>query len=117
MSPIAQSSLPVAVSPNFRPLRPSLLGLELFEGLGHGEELGGNCGDRLGGEEALPKREATRITERAFEVTRPHVLDEQEAGRASGSERSRYLLDLALREPEGVALHLLRVRRQIALEL
>ena len=104
-------------SPNFRPLRPSLLGLEFFEGLGHGDELGGNCGDCLGREEALPKREATRITERAFEVTRPHVLDEQEARRASGSERSRYLLDLALREPEGVALHLLRVRRQIALEL
>src|SRR5215203_787523 len=94
-------------------LRPGccLLGLELVEDLRHSHQLGGYDGDRLWREEALPQREPTRLADRPFQVARPHVLDEQEACRATRVKRSRHRLDLLPRETEGVALYLLLLRR------
>ena len=40
------------------------------------------------------KRVSARLADRPLEVARPHVLDEQEACRASGLQRSRHVLDL-----------------------
>src|SRR5215204_3139526 len=66
-----------------------LLGLKLLEDLDQSRQLDGDLGDRLWREEALPERKPARLADRPLKVARPHVLDEQEASRASGVERSR----------------------------
>jgi hypothetical protein len=54
-------SLPNAWSPTLRP-SARLFGLELLKGLGHGHQLGGDSGNQLGREKALPEREPARLT-------------------------------------------------------
>src|SRR5829696_7009293 len=73
-----------------------LLGLKLLEDLDQSRQLDGDLGDRLWREEALPERKPARLADRPLKVARPHVLDEQEASRASGVERSRQRLDILL---------------------
>src|SRR5215213_2618191 len=97
MSPISclLLSVPLTLLGLPRP-GPRRLHFEFLEGLGHGDELGSDGGESLGREETLPEREATRIADRTLQIACPHVLDEQEASGAAGSERGRYILDLPL---------------------
>jgi hypothetical protein len=69
-------SLLNAWSPTLRPSARAF-GLELLKGLGHGHQLGGDSGDQLGREKALPEREPARLTNHPLEATRAHALDEQ----------------------------------------
>src|SRR5215210_1964601 len=81
--------------------RGALVGLSrvlLVEGLGHRGELQANGRNDLRREEPFGDRDAPGPADRVLQVTRPDMLDEHHAGRASRLEGGADALDLRMSE-------------------